>query len=65
MSDLKQPGSLAESLGEFAAALHPGHFDLQQAAALNAKYDLELRQAAEAVGLIPKTQDSFGKGPGN
>ncbi|NVM90837.1 tape measure domain-containing protein [Variovorax sp. SG517] len=45
------------AIGEFAAAVRTGNFDLQQAAALNAKYDRELRQAAEAAGLVAKAQD--------
>ncbi|BEP61269.1 hypothetical protein GmRootV213_18230 [Variovorax sp. V213] len=45
------------AIGEFAAAVRTGNFDLQQAAALNAKYDRELTQAAEAAGLITKALD--------
>lgn len=44
------------AIGEFAAAVRTGNFDLQQAAALNAKYDAELRKAAEDAGLIAKAQ---------
>lgn len=44
------------AIGEFAAAVRTGNFDLQQAAALNAKYDAELRKAAEDAGLIAKSQ---------
>jgi hypothetical protein len=45
------------AIGEFAAAVRTGNFDLQQAAALNAKYDRELRQAAEVADLVAKAQD--------
>jgi DNA-binding transcriptional regulator YhcF (GntR family) len=61
----KEPSSLEVALGGVAAAVRTGNFDLQEAAALNAMYDRELRRAAEAAGLIAKTQDGLGKGPGN
>ncbi|MEJ8821434.1 tape measure protein [Variovorax humicola] len=42
------------AIGEFIAKVATGNYELGTAAELNAKYDKQLRQAAEAAGLVDK-----------